>query len=215
MTLSNQIAARFRDLEAQGASIPVKKRGDGPEMVDLEMFQRWASSVMHLISAVFGENSPHYRNLAKAYAVFNGWPSYFHVFRGIFLAAKSDYDGGYLFQLESVISGEIFADFVVAAKRALAENQKDVAAVLASAALEDALKRFANINGLVVDDKVMQEVISALKSKGLVSGPQKSLLDSMPRVRDAAMHAEWNKITAQDVGSMIGFVEQFLLVNFK
>jgi hypothetical protein len=43
-------------------------------------------------------------------------------------------------------------------------------------------------DGLDVGGKVMQEVINALKTKGLVSGPQKSLLDSMPKVRDAAMH---------------------------
>ena len=60
----------------------------------------------------------------------------------------------------------------------------------------------------------MQEVINSLKAKGLVSGPQKSLLDSMPKVRDAAMHADWQKITPQDVGSVIGYVEQFLMTHF-
>ena len=60
----------------------------------------------------------------------------------------------------------------------------------------------------------MQEVINALKAKGLVSGSQKSLLDSMPKVRDAAMHADWQKITPQDVGSVIGYVEQFLMTHF-
>jgi hypothetical protein len=68
-----------------------------------------------------------------------------------------------------------------------------VAAVLPSAALEDALKRYASLRGLNVDGKVMQEVINALKAKGLVGGSQKSLLDSMPKVRDAAMHADWQK----------------------
>lgn len=89
-----------------------------------------------------------------------------------------------------------------------------MAAVLACAALEDALKRFAESNGLNVNDKVMQEVVNALKAKGLVTGAQKSLLDSMPKIRDYAMHANWDKITAQDVGSVIGFVEQFLLSHF-
>jgi hypothetical protein len=65
-----------------------------------------------------------------------------------------------------------------------------------------------------VEGKVMQEVINALKAKGLVAGPQKSLLDSRPKVRDAAMHADWQKITPQDVGSVIGYVEQFLLTHF-
>jgi hypothetical protein len=215
MANAEQISKRFQELEVQGAAIPIRRNSDGSEFTDVETFQRWASSAMHLISAVFGENSPHYRNLAKAYATFNGWASHARHFRGVFLAAKSDYDGGHLYNLEAMLSGEIFADFIVAAKHALSEGQKDVAGVLASAALEDALKRFATMNGLVADGKVMQEVINALKAKGLVSGPQKSLLDSMPKVRDAAMHAEWSKLTAQDVGSIIGFVEQFLLNNFK
>jgi hypothetical protein len=87
--------------------------------------------------------------------------------------------------------------------------------VLACASLEDALKRYARENNLEVDDKVMQEVVSALKSKGLVSGAQKSLLDTMPKLRDFAMHANWDKLTSADVGSIIGFVEQFLLSHFS
>jgi len=215
MQLTDKIVKRFQELETQGAAVPIRRNNDGSESVESEPFQQWASSAMHLIASVFGENSPHYRNLNKAYSEYSGWVSGLRKFRGVFMAAKSDFDGGHLYKLEATLSGEIFADFVVAAKCALAENQKDVAAVLASAALEDALKRFALMNGLTVDGKVMQEVINALKSKGLVSGPQKSLLDSMPRVRDAAMHADWVKLTTQDVGSIIGFVEQFLITNFK
>ncbi len=181
-------------MEIQAAEISLVKR-DYDEAVDnQEAFHVWASSAMHLVSAVFGENSPHYRNLSIAYRKYAGWARDFLGMSGIFLAAKSDYDGGYLFNLETTISGEIFADFLVAAKNALASNQKDVAAVLACAALEDALKRYASLRELSVEGKAMQEVIKALKAKGLVSGPQKSLLDSMPRVRDAAMHADWQKI---------------------
>ena len=68
--------------------------------------------------------------------------------------------------------------------------------------------------GLGVDGKVMQEVINALKAKGLVSWfRQKSLLDSMPKVRDAAMHADWQRITSEDVGSVIGFVTSNILLK--
>ena len=135
--------------------------------------------------------------------------------KGIFRGTKADYDGGYAFSIQATISGEIYGDFVGLAKTALAEGAKDVAAVLACAALEDALKRFALMNGLPVSDKVMQEVVNALKTKGLVGGAQKSLLDTMPKIRDYAMHANWDKITPQDVGSVIGFVEQFLLAKFS
>jgi hypothetical protein len=96
----------------------------------------------------------------------------------------------------------------------LDEGHKDVAAVLASAALEDCLKRYAAANGIDVDRKTMQDVVGALKAKGLVSGAQKTLLESMPKVRDYSMHANWSKVSAADVGSIIGFVETFLLTHF-
>lgn len=117
--------------------------------------------------------------------------------------------------MQVMISGEIYGDFVTLSKKALAEGAKDVAAVLACASLEDALKRFALINGLDISDKTMQDVVNALKAKGLVGGAQKTLLDTMPKIRDYAMHANWNKITPQDVGSVLGFVEQFLLTKFS
>jgi hypothetical protein len=61
----------------------------------------------------------------------------------------------------------------------------------------------------------MQQVVNALKGAGLVSGAQKSLLDTMPKIRDRAMHANWDKLTAADVGSVIGFVEQFMISKFS
>jgi hypothetical protein len=169
---------------------------------------------MHLISAIFGEESAHFRNFSSAYKEFRGYATDVLPVRGVFLAAKSDYDGGYLFSLQMAIAGEVFADFVTAAKHALGTGQKDVAAVLSCAALEDALKRFAQLQGLMVQNKDMAETINALKSASLLAGPQKSLVDVMPKIRNAAMHADWANITAQDVGSVIGFVEQFLLTRF-
>ena len=155
-----------------------------------------------------------YENFNKISKNFDYYSKQFDNAKSIFIAAKEDYEGGYLFNLDSLISGEILGNFVALAKVALKENNKDVAAVLAAAALEDALKKFASLNELDVNDKVMQEVVSALKAKGLVSGAQKSLLDTMPKLRDYAMHANWDKIKPEDVSSIIGFVEQFLLSNF-
>ena len=55
----------------------------------------------------------------------------------------------------------------------------------------------------------------SLKAKGLVTGAHKSILDTMPKIRDYAMHANWSKISAHDVSSVIGFVEKFLLSEFS
>jgi hypothetical protein len=139
MKLSDQITKRFLELEAQGNAVAIR-REDRTEYVDTEEFQKWASSALHLVAGVFGETSPHFKNLSSSYAKYNGWKSDLAAMRGVFLGAKADFMGGYLFHIESSLSGEIFGDFILSAKLALADGQKDVAAVLACAALEDALK---------------------------------------------------------------------------
>ena len=89
---------------------------------------------------VFGEDSAHYKNFQQAYGTGGLRSDDVDRLKGVFLAAKSDYEGGYLFSLQKEISGELFGDFVALARKALDEEQKDVAAVLACAALEDTLK---------------------------------------------------------------------------
>jgi len=170
---------------------------------------------MNLVRAAFGEDSPHYKNLLKSYEECSGYEYAFKSVKGVFLGAKSDFDGGYIFQIEATISGEIFGDFVSTAREALKSGHKDVAAVVASAALEDALKRYALSKGMSVDGKSMQDIVNALKAKGLVAGAQKSLLDAMPKIRDFAMHARWDKIEIEDVNAILGFVESFILAKFS
>jgi hypothetical protein len=214
MTANAQIIKRFTELESQMNAMRESGRS-GPPSYETQVWQQWATSAQHIISVAFGESSPHYKNFSTAYENCSGIKHSVDALKGIFGAAKADYEGGYIFSMQALISGEIYGDFVALAKGALAEGAKDVAAVLACAALEDALKQLAILNNLDVSDKTMQDVVNALKANGLVGGAQKTLLDTMPKIRDYAMHANWNKITQQDVGSVIGFVEQLLLVNFS
>ena len=212
--LSDLFAKRFQELKAESDSIAFKP-GNFGDYAEEGIWKKWATSAESLIKAVFGKESPHYQEFASTKSDCNGRQSSIEALQGIFMSAKEAYEGGYVFNVELSISGEIFGDFVVLAKQSLAEGYKEVAAVLASAALEDALKRYAKVKGLNVDDAAMTKVIAAIKSAGLVSGARKSMLDAMPKIRNYAMHAEWDKVTEPDVNSVIGFVEQFLLTEFS
>ncbi len=203
------IAKRFKELEQQMARVQPSPNNPGGQWFE------WATSVLNLLERAFGRDSAHHRNFQLVYDRFTGWETDVEAAKGVFRAAKADYEGGYGVNLETAISGEIFGDFVGLAKRSLAEGHKDVAAVLACAALEDVLKRFAVRHEINTVDRSMQDTVSALKAKGLVGGAQKTLLDAMPKIRDYAMHAEWDKIGPADVSSVIGFVEQFLLSHFS
>lgn len=216
MATKETIQKRFDEL----ASFPVGMRqaSNGWSYADEKAWGTWSSSALNLLQLVFGQSSPHsvqFENLIQS-TINDGsiTPEQHGRALGSFLGAKADYEKDCFESLERKVSGEVFGDFVAAAKKALDEGHKDVAAVLACAALEDALKRFASANGLNVDGKEMSEVISALKSKGLVGGSLKSILETMPKTRNAAMHADWTKISATEVGGVIGFTEQFLLQKF-
>lgn len=211
MITNETIKNRFQELFFRMNSFQKSSNRIG---IDTKDWEEWANSALTLLKICYSENSTYYKNLDNLYLNFHYFESEVQAARGIFTAAKNDYDSGFYYSLEKQISGEIFGDFIAVAKVALSENNKDVAAVLASAALEDVLKKYAMLNGLDVNDKTMAEVVNSLKSKSLVQGAQKSLLESMPRIRNYAMHADWDKITPQDVGAIIGFVENFLLNNF-
>ena len=214
--MNDQFLQRFRELQGQSDSIQFSPSEYGEALhAPSSIWLSWATSAESLIKAVFGEESPYYINFADARKSCDGYDYSIKTLQGIFLSAKEAFEGGYVFNVELTISGEIFGDFVVLAKQSLAEGHKDVAAVLASAALEDALKRYAKVNGLNVDGATMAKVISAIKSKGLVSGARKSMLDNMLQIRNCAMHAEWEKVNEPEVNSIIGYVEQFLLQEFS
>ncbi|MFM0243295.1 DUF4145 domain-containing protein [Paraburkholderia phytofirmans] len=214
--MNDTFGRRFSELKDMFLNMPYRayEHVEG-RYVPNGFWRQWATSAQNLIQAVFGEASPHYRNFSVLYANTGESEESVSALHAVFAAAKDDFEGGYVFNVELRVSGEVFGDFVVLARQSLAEGHKDVAAVLASAALEDALKRYAAANDLDVNQKTMQDVVNALKSNGLVSGAQKTLLDAMPRLRNHAMHAEWGKISDPDVNSVIGFVEQFLLTKFS
>jgi hypothetical protein len=135
--------------------------------------------------------------------------------KGVLQSIKSEIEAGLVGNIQLQAQAGIFADFITAARQALDENNKDVAAVLACAALEDALKRYAEQKGLNVSDADMSQVVNALKSQGLLKDPQATIVQSYVKLRNKAFHAEWNKIEKESVNSAIGFTEQFVLSNFS
>lgn len=133
---------------------------------------------------------------------------------GVLRSMQAEIDMGMAGDWQKEIEGAVFADFVSLAKAALEEN-KDAAAVVVAAALEDTLKRMAIAAGLDVNDKPMPEVINALKAEGVLSGAQPELARGYVKLRNKAFHAEWGQIDKPEVGSAIGFTEQLLAKHFS
>jgi len=216
MDIETKYISRFSELAEEMMKIRIHTKGQrGLAQVDFLEWQKWVTKSLHLIESTLGSESDHYKNLRHIWNSFSvTQPTLLEGAKGILLAAKSDFEDGFIFSIEKSISGEIFGDFIRLAKEAMDQENKDVAAVLACAALEDSVQKYALRHGLEVNDKTMSEVINALKSNNLVSGTKKSLLERMPKIRNLAMHAKWEKIRSEDVSAVIGYVERFLLNEF-
>jgi len=130
------------------------------------------------------------------------------------LNVREEVDAGLIDGIANKVAGVVIGDFVALAKVELSEGYLHVAAVLATAALEDALKRKAEQIGLNVQGRPLDGVINLLKSRSFFKGAQVPIVSSYVKLRNAAMHADWVKIQAADVNSLIGFLETFLVDHF-
>lgn len=176
-----------------------------------------------IIENVYGKNSSHIKELllinskilAIKYKSVDGRDAQLlKSIIGILSNLKFEIENGLLRSLEKIVSKEILTDFISFSKEQFSKGDLNISSVLICAALEDSLKRIAEINGLDVERKSMAQVVNALKSKGLIQKSVSTLLGNYTDLRNRVFHADWESIEKSEIGSLIGFTEQFVKDNF-
>lgn len=137
-----------------------------------------------------------------------------HSIIGALKNTREELQQGLIRNMSREATGEVLGDLVALAQAELQEGYGHVAAVLACAALEDALKHKAGEFGMEVEGKTLDAMINFLKKNSFFKGAQAPIVGSYVKLRNAAMHADWNKIQQAEVGSLIGFLDQFLLEHY-
>jgi uncharacterized protein YutE (UPF0331/DUF86 family) len=176
---------------------------------------------LSLLQKVYGNSNDHINNFQSQLSDFNfndktiEYKDILQICIAKLEFIKSEIQLGLVNSIKNEVTGEIVADFLSLARKSLTEDIVEVAAVLSCASLEDTLKRYARLNDLNVDEKTMTEVINALKSKGLLSSAQDSILKGYAKIRNKVFHADWDKIEKSDISSIVGFTEEFVLKHFS
>ena len=173
---------------------------------------------MTIIEQLYGRDSAHAEQFLAEKKRIMGQGGYEHIklrnltehTLGMLKSFKKDCETGLLGTIRGEAKAEILADFLAYAKDSTSEGNKDVAAVLACAALEDSLKKYAALNGCTADEDDMTEVISKLKAAGLLGGAEAKVVQSYVQLRNKAFHAEWDKLGMAEIQSLIAYLESFI-----
>jgi len=131
---------------------------------------------------------------------------------------KAEVETGLIGNLRLEITGEVLSDFLLLAKSSLdqgTEEGKNVSAVLTAAAFEDLIRRMGTtFCGIQTRDELHKIVVS-LKTAGVLVGAQFGTVQAQLQFRNDALHADWKKIDAIGVKTVMLLVQELLLKHFS
>lgn len=184
---------------------------------------RYHTRAAHIAMVLYGNDSAVIRSLVAVFDRYEDYaqqmPEYVQQWRDAILGFLEDFllavEKGWVGDVQFRAQGEVLSDLVGLARTHLDEGQKDVAAVLAAAALEEFFKRCASKYKIhFTPGEKLANIAGALNREGILIGAEKGMVDSMLGFRNRALHAEWNAVTPASVSSAIGFLDQLLLKHF-
>ena len=123
-------------------------------------------------------------------------------------AAKEDYEGGYLFNLRSLVKAEVLSDATEQAEALLTAGYKDPACVVAGIALEVAIKELATRNSIPLSklDKMNVDLCKV----GIYNVAKQKQVTAWADLRNKAAHGQWASYSDADVRDMLAGVERFV-----
>jgi len=131
---------------------------------------------------------------------------------GILRAAKEDIEGGYLQKMETLVSAEVFSDFLDMAEHLLDNGYKDPAASLIGAVLEDSLRRVCSNNDVTVkiDDNISSLNQKLADQKSIYNRLRQREIEVWNKLRDYADHGKFEEYNTESVKNMLEGVRNFL-----
>jgi len=206
---------RFDELCKQAEALEASKKMSNPQYLsgftlEVSDLLNWAVKVRHLLSSVCGANSQHFTQFvaAEAPSMYTTNHEIFQKLRAVLLAAKEDYEGGYLNDLKLLVQSEVFDSELEQASELLASGYIPAAAVTAGVVLEAGLREMCVDRALPIGklDKMNADLAKAGVYTKLVQKQVTALAD----VRNSAAHGHYDQFSKDDVSSMIKDVQRIL-----
>ena len=216
MTLKEVFKQRFEELEEQASQLESSKKvlrteiiGGTNEVIDSYLLLSWKVKVKNLLSKVCGEDSQHFKQFQReenrprhtTYGIFKA-------FKAVFLAAKEDFEGGYLSSIKTLVQAEVFDSELEQANELFSSGYHTAAAVIAGVVLETALRELCDRSG--IPHGKLDKMNSELAKAGVYNKLNQKRITAIADIRNSAAHGKQNEFTVQDVSDMIKDVGRFL-----
>ena len=219
--MSKILLKRYKELEdllsphmALSFGLQVAGLTDTKQSIAEDFLLNWSVKAKNIIANSCGENSQHFKEFEKAQKR-TRYDNNFSVLRrlaAVFLAAKDDFEGGYVKTIRSLIQAEVFDDELEQATELLNSGYISAAAVISGTVLESTLRSLCLANGIQFGK--MDKMNSDLAKAGVYNGLVQKKITAFAAVRNSAAHGKKDDFTNADVQSMIEgvklYVEQYI-----
>jgi hypothetical protein len=206
----------FEELLQQAAAIEAGKKGESSpylgfvHRVDENAFLNWEVKVRHLIATVCGEDSQHFQSFEKCLKV-SMYETNYNVFqkaRAVLLAAKEDYDGGYLTKIRNLIQAKVFDSELERAEELLTSGYKAAAAVIAGVVLETSIRQLCEDNGIATGK--LDKMNADLAKAGVYNQLKQKRITALAHIRNDAAHGKADQFAETDASNMIRDIRNLL-----
>jgi len=208
------IRKRFAELGSQFSTIEATKKpltsGFTGFTVEADVLLNWSVKARNLLRTACGPDSEHYNQFLEAEkpASLRTNHEKLKQLAAVFMAAKEDFEGGYLISFRNLVQAEVFDSELDQSRELLAGNYKVAAAVIAGVVLETTLRQMCLDRNLPIGklDRMNADLAKAGRYNSLVQKRITALAD----LRNQAAHGHAAAFTNVDVADMINYVETFL-----
>ena len=190
--------------------------GYGIASVDRELFNQFKTSSLSFINNLYGIDHSYYKEFRKQCDLIHVSHSVSGL--GILKAIKQELEGGWIFTVRSLVSAEIFSNFLEMADYLLTEGYKDPSAVMIGSILEEHLRQLSTKHNITTTylkgDKLIPKkadsINAELTAKDVYNKLDQKSVTSWLDLRNKAAHGHYSDYSKEQVNLMLQGVTNFI-----
>lgn len=206
-----ELQSQMEDLHASQTTEYNSFREKSVTDINSNSLLEWSVKAKSLLSKSCGQESEHYKEFIENdnTGIYGTYLATLERLRAIFLAAKEDYEGGFLKETRLLIQAEVFDSELEQAQSLLKAGYKSPAAVVAGVVLETSIRELCDQHSLTYGK--LDRMNSELAKAGVYNKLQQKRITALADIRNSAAHGKPEEFNEQDVQDMIRDVERFIM----